>query len=69
MEAEYKYKTSKYQRKANLVYMENIKNDPVKYAEYIEKRKANQNAYYQRNKEKILAKMKAKRDQAKNTLG
>jgi hypothetical protein len=64
-EPEYTFKTSPYQRRANLKYMEKIKEDPERHAAFIKDRRQFQNNYYQKNKEKILAKMKERRDRLK----
>jgi hypothetical protein len=57
MEEERKYKTPSYQRKAYLSYLERNKNNE----EFLNKRRQKQKEYYQKNKEKILARIKAKK--------
>ena len=61
------YKTSTYQRRANKNYLERIKADPESYKQYKERLKENQKKYYQKNKEKILAKKQAERDAIKSS--
>lgn len=56
------FKTSSYQRKANQNYLQRIKSDPVAHEEYKKRLKENQRKYYQKNKEKILAKKRAERE-------
>lgn len=52
------FKTPNYQRKAYKSYLERKKQDPEKYEEFKQKLKENQKKYYQKNREKILAKKK-----------
>lgn len=55
------FKTSSYQRKAYKDYIARKKDDPV----FKEKMRDHQKKYYQKNKEKILAKKKAQREALK----
>tara|TARA_Y100000114_G_scaffold138331_1_gene141226 strand:+ start:3183 stop:3389 length:207 start_codon:yes stop_codon:yes gene_type:complete len=52
------FKTSSYQRKAYKDYIARKKDDPI----FKEKLRENQKKYYQKNKEKILARKKAQRE-------
>ena len=61
------FKTSSYQRKANKNYLERIKADPKAYEEYKNRLKENQKKYYQKNREKILARKQAERDALKSS--
>ena len=61
------FKTSSYQRKANKNYLERIKADPKAHEEYKNRLKENQKKYYQRNREKILARKQAERDALKSS--
>jgi anion-transporting ArsA/GET3 family ATPase len=56
------YKTPIYQRKAYNDYLVRKKDDE----EFIAKRKANQKKYYEKNREKIIAKVKARTEKIKN---
>tara|TARA_R110000823_G_scaffold100329_2_gene215805 strand:- start:2158 stop:2379 length:222 start_codon:yes stop_codon:yes gene_type:complete len=55
-------KTSSYQRKAYKDYVLRNKDDP----EFIANRKAHQKKYYEKNKIKIIAKVKARQEKLKN---
>ena len=55
---EINYKTTTYQRKAYEAYLERNKNNE----EFISKRKEAQRKYYQKNREKILKKIKEKKE-------
>ena len=57
-------KTRPSQIRANKKYYESIKNDPIKVAE----RKAKQNANYQLNKEKLLARSKEYNEKNKDKI-
>ena len=57
--------TSTYQRRAYKNYLERKKQDPEAWNEFQQKLKANQKAYYQKNKEKILARKKEQYAQKK----
>jgi hypothetical protein len=59
------FKTSSYQRRANKNYLERIKSNPEAYEQYKQRLKENQKKYYQKNKEKILARKQAERDALK----
>tara|TARA_R110000803_G_scaffold19264_2_gene50645 strand:- start:1460 stop:1678 length:219 start_codon:yes stop_codon:yes gene_type:complete len=56
------YKTSSYQRKAYNDYVDRNKD----CVEFLEKRKAIQKKYYQKNREKIIEKVKARQEKIKN---
>tara|TARA_Y100000385_G_C13051196_1_gene619842 strand:+ start:1528 stop:1743 length:216 start_codon:yes stop_codon:yes gene_type:complete len=58
-------KTSSYQRKAYKDYLVRKKNNPDEWQEFQTKLKASQKSYYQRNKEKILARKKEQYAQKK----
>lgn len=62
---ESQFKTSSYQRRANRNYLERIKADPIAHEEYKQRLKENQKKYYQKNREKILARKQAERDAIK----
>jgi len=55
---ETQFKTSSYQRKAYKAYIARKKDDP----EFREKMRQNQKKYYEKNREKILARKKAERE-------
>ena len=57
--------TSTYQRRAYKNYLERKKQDPEAWQEFQTKLKANQKSYYQKNKEKILARKKEQYAQKK----
>ena len=56
------YKTKDYQRRAYDAYLERNKNNE----EFLEKRRISAKKYYEANKQKILARMRAKREAKKN---
>ena len=56
------YKTKDYQRRAYDAYLERNKNNE----EFLEKRRQSAKKYYEANKNKILGRMKAKREAKKN---
>lgn len=60
------FKTSSYQRRANQTYLQRIKANPEAHEVYKQKLKENQKKYYQRNREKILARKQAERDAIKS---
>jgi len=65
MEDTKQFKTSSYQRRANKNYLERIKADPEGHEKYKQRLKENQKKYYQKNREKILARKQAERDALK----